>query len=306
MATELYQLITWARVVETGSVTGAANQLGLSQPAVTKQVRQLEAAVGVPLLERRGRGVRPTVAGEVLAAYARRIAGLVGEATAAAATAGRSGGRLVLAAATTVSIVKLPGLLSAYRQDHPQVEVVVYSGDSSHVCDLVSDDLADCGIVTTALRRPALVTLPLFWDDMLLVVPGGHPWALRRQVRPAAVAQQPLVLFRRGSGFRAYLDQILEDAGVVPRVAMELDSMEAIKQMVEAGLGAAFLPRSAVTPELVAGTLVDVSLTGIPPMRRQTSLVYRQDKMVSPALAAWFALLADRFGQSVPTASRWP
>jgi DNA-binding transcriptional LysR family regulator len=289
---ELAQLESFLRVAEEGSMTRAAEALYRTQPAVTQQVRALERELKVLLFERTGRGVRLTQAGEALQDYARRSLGLLAECRQVLADLeGGAAGRLVLGAGVTTSIFHLPPWLRAFREICPAVDVVVRTGRSREVEALALAREIDLGLVTSPVRHPELAARELFQEAILLVAPPGHPLA-GQSVPPAALVDAPLILFPRGTGFRADLDRALAGWGAAALIKMESDSVEAIKSFVAVGLGLSFLPASAVEEELAAGTLRPVTLTGVPPLQRATTLIYRPDRYL-PSAAREFLRLLD-------------
>lgn len=298
-------LETFAAVARHRSFTRAASALHLSQPAVTQHIAALEGQLGCRLLERTGREVRLTPAGERLLAYHLRIRGALSELrreldemrTGAA-------GRLAVGAGLTICIFILPGLLAEYRSRHPGVELHVRSGRTGEVLRLLLDGQVDLGLVTSPVHHRQVETVPLYRDRMLLVGRPDHPLAAPgRPVDAAALGSQRLILFERGSGFRTYLEEVFEAKGVLLGSDIELDSIEAIKEMVLAGLGLSVVPEVAVAAELDAGELVSLPLAGWPPMERTTSLILRRSREPRPAaVQAFVDLVAHQFRGQVPTA----
>jgi DNA-binding transcriptional LysR family regulator len=295
---ELYQLRSFLRVAAEGSFTRAGEALHLSQPAVTQHVGALERELGTALFERTGRGVRLTPAGEALAQAARGSLALLeeGRQRIADLSAGLSG-RLLLGAGVTTSVFQLPGWLRAFREAYPGIEVVVRTGRSREVATLALDREIDLGIVTSPVGHEELVARPLYDEAIHLVAPPGDPLA-GREVPLAKLERAPLILFSRGSGFRDYLDRSLSVAGVVPRVKMESDSVEAIKSFVAVGLGLSFLPAAAVAGEIDTGALALLRVRDLPPLSRTTSVLYRRDRILGPGARGFLTVLEERFGRS--------
>jgi DNA-binding transcriptional LysR family regulator len=292
---ELFQLQSFLRVAQEGSITRAAETLCLTQPAVTQQVRALERELGVALFDRTGRGVRLTPAGAALQQYARRSLALLDECRQAIADleAGASG-RLVLGAGVTTSIFHLPGWLRAFQERHPGIDVVVRTGRSRETAALVLEREIDLGLVTSGVQNPDLRVVELYEEEIILVAPRGHPLA-GRALPAAELARAPLILFRQGAGFREYLDRALQRAGITPQVKMESDSAEAIKSFVAVGLGVSFLPAAAVEAEVRAGVLACVEVAGLPPLKRRTCALYRGDRYLNAGARAFLELLLARY-----------
>lgn len=284
---ELVQLETFLAVLEAGSLSRAAANLHLTQPAVTKQIHALEKELRTVLLERGGRGVSPTASGLVLQDYARRSLALLreGREIIDGLSAGTTG-PLVLGAGVTTSILHLPGWLSKLRREYPGVDVTVRTGTSREVERMTLDREVDLGLVTSVSRQPQLEATALLQEEIVLVA--NH--ALEGTVR---LEELPLILFRRGTGFREYLDKTLAAAGTVPLVKMETDSVEAIKSFVAVGLGASFLPLAAVQNELESGTLKRIIPPDLPVLQRQTSAIHRRDRHLNPAAVALLRIAND-------------
>ncbi|MBI3944321.1 MAG: LysR family transcriptional regulator [Armatimonadetes bacterium] len=293
---ELFQLRSFLRAADEGSITRAAAALYLTQPAVTQHVRALERELGVPLFDRTGRGVALTPAGEALRRYARRSVALLAECRQVIADleAGETG-RLVLGAGVTTSIFHLPGCLRALHEAHPGIDVVVRTGRSAHVTALALEREVDLGLVTSSVQHPDLRVLGLYEEEILLVTPHDHPLA-GRTVTPREVAGAPLILFPEGTGFREYLARALADAGITPRVKMESDSVEAIKSFVAVGLGVSFLPEAAAAAEIASGELARAQIEGLPPLKRRTSALYRTDRYLNAGARAFLGIVCERHG----------
>jgi DNA-binding transcriptional LysR family regulator len=280
-------LRSFLKVAELGSVSQAARALGLSQPAVTKQLRGLESTLDGPLIERFGRGVRLTARGSVLLDFGRRAALLLDDGKSALAELDRGKtGKLTIGAGVTTSVMQLPPWLGQLRRRHPGIDVSVRTASSRDVEGWVVAGEVDVGFVTSEPRRPELVVRRLFEEEIVLV---AEPGAGRRT--KVALDELALILFPRTTGFRAYLEQRFAARRVSVHVKMEIDSVEAIKSFVALGLGAAFLPLCTVRDDLASGRLTRLEPSGLGPLRRRTSAMWRQDRRQSFALRTFLEIV---------------
>jgi DNA-binding transcriptional LysR family regulator len=278
-------VISFLKVAELGSVSRAAQALHLSQPAVSKQLRALEQALGARLLERSGRGVKLTPEGALVADYGRQSAALLDDCERALRELGtEQAGSLVLGAGATTCIFQLPRWLRQLRAERPSVDVTVRTGTSSVIEALVLEREVDLGLVTSPVGSRALKERVLFREEIVLVV-------ARDFDQPRELEALPLILYPQSTGFRAYLDQKVGAARLARRVKMETDSVEAIKSFVASGLGASFLPRSAVANELAARALRRIVLPGLPKLQRSTRVVRRRDRALNSTAARFLQIL---------------
>lgn len=280
---DLRQIETFCKVAEFKSFTKAADSLYLTQPAVSQHISALEKELGTRLFERSGRNVHLTHPGELFLSYAERIVNMADEARRSVAEMEKGErGRVTVGAGSTTTIFNLPRVLHALRERHPGIDVIVRTGTSREVAHMVMANEVDLGLITSPVDQEEIVVTPLCEEKIVAVVGAGHPLAHSRQATLASFAQEPLILFVTGSGFRAYLDSVLAGAGVVPDVRMELDNVEAIKSLVEIGLGVSIIPKTSAESEISTGSLVVVELTDAPPMTRTLSVIYRKDMYISP------------------------
>ncbi|WP_168214170.1 LysR family transcriptional regulator [Prauserella flavalba] len=259
-------------VAELGSIGRAAKAHGISQPAASARLRQLERQVGVPLLERATRGARLTTAGELVAGWAlpavERAADL--EAGIAALRADRHT-HLRIAASLTVAEYLLPRWLIALRAADPDTVTALSSGNSHEVAAQVLAGDVDLGFVEGPELPPGLRASDVATDELVLVVAPGHRWASRRRrPRAAELAGTPLVSREPGSGTRQAWEWALRACGETELAAplLEVSSTTAIKAAAIGGIGPAVLSAHAVVPELDAGTLVRVPVPDLDLRRR--------------------------------------
>jgi DNA-binding transcriptional LysR family regulator len=297
-ATNLHHLRIFHTLATTGSFTGAARRLGISQPAVTIQVRELEDASGVRLLERGARRLHLTDAGRALLRVTEKIFGFVDEAEAVLAQAGGAvSGTLRISASGTAGAYLLPPLLAAFRIRHPEVRIVLETSNSRRVLEQVAAFEADLGVLAApegtvpfpAAADARLVVHALAREPLVVAVRRDHPWRRRSVVSVAELASQPLLLREPGSTTRRVLEAHLEAAGVTPQVVMELGSNEAIKHAVEAGLGVAPVGRRVIAREVADRRLcaVRVRARGF---ALQFFALHHRDRAHAPVLRAFLTL----------------
>lgn len=291
---ELFQLRSFLKVAQEGSITRAAEGLFLTQPAVTQHIQSLEKELGASLLDRTGRGVQLTEAGHALADYARKSLSILDECKQVIADLGScKAGTLIIGAGVTTSIFRLPRWLGIFRKNYPNVEMIVRTGRSKEVAAMALNREIDLGFVTSSVEHADLRITGLYDESIQLVV--SPNWTEKRDsITAHDLCEAPLILFQKNSGFRDYLDRVFADGGITPKIKMESDSLEAIKSFVESGLGVSFLPTSAVEEEIASGALIAVETSCLPKLIRKTSAIYRVDRYLSASARAFLDICAGR------------
>lgn len=274
-------------VARVGSLGLAAAEHGISQPAASARIRRLERQLRVPLIERSPRGSRLTPDGELVAEWARVAidAALALEAGVTSLRA-RSDAVLRVAASMTIAEYLLPGWLTALRARDPQTAVALTAGNSAEVAAAVLDGGAHLGFVEGPDLSPGLASHPVGTDRLTVVVGPGHRWARRRSgITAAELAATPLVAREPGSGTRRHFERALRAQAALNRVppVAELSSTTAIKSAVAAGIGPAVLSSLAVAPEVAAGTLRPVKVTGLDLSRKLLAVWAAGRQLTGPA-----------------------
>jgi DNA-binding transcriptional LysR family regulator len=271
----LDQLETFAAVIELGSFSAAAARLNLTQPAISFQIRQLERRLGLRLVERVGRKARPTAAGLDLLPHVQQIDTAVASAVKAMVyhTQGIAG-RVRLGTGATACIYLLPTLLSELRRRFPLLEIVVRTGNSPDILRALEDNSLDVALVTLPAPGRMFSVEKLLDDEIVAVFPPGLDPP--HSVSPSALAALPVLLYEPGGNARRVVDDWFGRAGVALKPVMELGSIEAIKELVAAGLGCGLLPRLA-TREGEGGAVAVRSLA--PLLNREIGVVLRRDKV---------------------------
>lgn len=301
-AVDFGQVEAFLQVATHKSFTRAAEVLQLTQPSITARIQALERELGEELFERSGRGVRLTDAGTAFLPYAERILQTLQEGRDAVEEVRNIQlGSLRLGAAITISTYVLPRILRAFCQRYPGVDVLIRTGRSEQVMNMLLSDEVQVGLVRS-LANPEVETIHIYDDEIVLVCYPGHPFAASRQAKVAEAAGEPIVLFDRGSSYYGLIHGFFREAGVIPNVAMELDSLEATKRMVEEGLGIALVPLVTVERELAAGTLVRVDLVDAGPIKRPISLIYRRRRKRPRTVQAFIDAMGEIYAVPVPIA----
>lgn len=261
------QLAAFCAVVERRSFSQAAERLGVTQPAVSLQVRALEKRLGTQLLDRSGRRVEPTEAGMRLYRGAQRLLALEDQllAEVTATGEGELAGDLVLGASTGPAAVAVPVVLGEFQRLNPDVRVYLTVSDTHSVVERVAARELELGIVGAARRHRGVRFEPFFSDEVILVCPPGHEFG-GRLVTLDELRAAPLVLMQEGAGVRQIVEDALRKQGVRLRdldVRLELGLQESVRRAVEAGYGVTFISRTAVEAELAAGRLEEARVEGL-------------------------------------------
>src|SRR5215472_2700873 len=240
---ELHQLSYLIAVADEGSFTRAAEKLLVSQPGVSAQVRRLERELGEDLLDRSGRVVRPTAVGAAVLPYARAALAAVDSARIAVSElTGLLRGRAVIGTVTSPN-VDLAGLLAAFHDQHPMVDIALSAGDTDRLATELMSGQLDAAILSIGTAAPEGLQVQVLVDQAIVAAVGRqHHLASAGVVTLADLSGQPLVCLPRGSGLRARLDEAYAAAGLSPHIAFEASSPEAVADLAAHGLGVAFLP----------------------------------------------------------------
>jgi DNA-binding transcriptional LysR family regulator len=290
------QLQAFCAVVEKKSFSQAAEQLGVTQPAVSLQVRALEQRLGQSLLDRSGRRVEPTEAGRRLYRSAQRMLALEEQLLdEVSADNGRLTGTLAIGASTGPGAHLVPLLLCEFQSDHPELHVALSIWDTQTVIDRVVDRQLELGVVGALRRHRSLEFEPLVRDEIVLAVPPGHD-AAGGTISLDELKEETLIVMQEGAGVRQVVEEELRRAGlrlrgVEPR--LELGLQESIKSAVAAGYGVAFISRTAIEGELAAGRLAAAQVEGVEPAR-QIYIVRARGRSATRAAEAFLSFAKER------------
>jgi LysR family transcriptional regulator, transcriptional activator of the cysJI operon len=291
------QLAAFCAVVERKSFSQAAERLGVTQPAVSLQVRSLEKRLGRQLLDRSGRRVEPTEAGLALYRGAQRLLALEGQLLEEleAGEDGELGGTLEVGASTGPGSTVVPVLLGEFQRRNAGVAISLSISDTQTVVDRVADRELELGVVGAARRHRGVAFEPLFRDEVVLACPPDHRFA-GRTVSLDELREEPLIVMQEGAGVRQVIEDELRRAGTRLRdlePKLELGLQESARSAVAAGYGVTFISRAGIEPDLAAGTLAVARVKGLDPAR-QISLARSAGRSPTRAAEAFVAFAKEQ------------
>lgn len=294
----LRQLRTFSSVARHLSFTRAARELHLTQPAVSQQLRQLEAEIGLPLFEHIGRRIHLTPAGTELLRYATEMLELLRDAGETfAAMRGLRRGSLKLAAVSTAKYFT-PALLSAFTPAYPEVTIRFSVNNREEVVRQLATNETDLVIMGRPPRELDTVAASFARHPFVIIARPDHPLAGRRRIRLERLAGERFLIREEGSGTRASMEYLFREHGVAFQASMEMSSNETIKQAVMAGMGIAFISLHTVGLELGSGRLVTLDVVGLPVVR-DWYVIHLREKRLSPIAAAFRDFLLKHGAQTI-------
>ena len=284
-------------VARLGNVSRAAEEMYLTQPALTARIKALEEELGDQLFVRTSRGMRLTEAGREFLPYAERcLASLEEGKQHLKEIRDATGGRLALGTSPGVSTYALPTMLERFTAAHPRVSVSVRTGHSEDVLEMVLKEEVQLGLAR-AMEHPEIESLPLYEDELVLVVDPQHRFTEKGSAEIAEVGREQLIMFDRSSSYYELTQELFRSAGIRELKAIELDNIEAAKRMVEHRLGVAFLPRTAVVRSVAAGHLSLIVVEDSPEIQRPIVALRRRDVPLTGTVQA-FLEVADKMGET--------
>jgi len=284
------QLRAFNTLARTGSFTLTAKELFLSQSAVSHSMKALEQEVGCRLLDRVGKKVLLTQAGETLLHHSEKILQEMEQARTALLQLGKWGrGRLRLGASTTACQYLLPPVLRQFKEEYPQSLISIEPGDTVEALDLLRSNRVDLAIMLEPTSHEQVDFHPLFSDELAFLVGADHPWAVERQVIRPEIPKQNYVLYNKGSYTFRLIEQYFREEGMVLNTVIDLGSMDAIKELVKLGLGV-----SVIAPWIAARELADKSVVTLPlgkrKLKRQWGVVHWRNRRLTLAEETFIAL----------------
>lgn len=291
----LGQLRTFVEVARTGSISGAAAALVVTEPSVSAAVSALKRELGVDLVERAGRGIRLTAAGAELARYAAQILGLSDRAVRAVREAAGGAGHLRMVGVTTAGEYVLPRLVAAFRGRHPDVQVSLEVGNRITAIGRLLNRDADLAVGGRPPPGSEIAGEPFLENHLVVIARPDHPLAGRRTIRAPVISRETWLLREPGSGTRETTEEFWAAAGIEPTSVMTVGSNGAIKQAASVGLGITLLSLDAVANELDAGTLTLLPVAGTP-LDRPWHVLYVRDSPLPRSAELFLELLRSGAG----------
>ncbi|MFA5951268.1 MAG: LysR family transcriptional regulator [Hyphomicrobium sp.] len=292
----LKQLRVMPVITRCGRITTAANELGITPPAVTLQLKQLEDAAGLALFERTRQGLRLTDAGiYVLGVQARIEAMLLECSDALSEMKGLTRGRVSVGVISTAKYFA-PRAIAAFAAAHPRVEVKLTEGNREKIIAALEQFDLDIAIMGSPPDTLAAVQQAIGEHPFIIIAPPGHRLAARRRVALSALANEKFLLREPGSGTRTLMERLFAKHEIAPRISTEFGSNETIKQAVMAGLGLAFISAHTVAAEVAAGWLSILPVEGLPVVRQWCAVRAKQKHLLPAGLAMWDFLVAEGAG----------
>jgi DNA-binding transcriptional LysR family regulator len=298
--TTLRQLTVFLTAARHLHFTRAARELGMTQPSVSMQIRQLEENLGIALFEQVGKRTFLTEAGQELYRYGCAIEHQFAEAeTVLERLKGAHGGQLRLAIGTTAKYF-MPRLLAAFTLNHPDVVIDLHITGRDGLLDQLENNERDMAVIGSPPQDDDMVSYPFLEDPLVVIAPPGHPLAGARRLPLARLKPERFLMREPGSDTREVVDDFFRQRGFEPHTTMIINSNEAIKQSVQAGIGLAIVPTQSVTLELEVGRLIALDLD-TPTLQHAWYLVHRREKRFSAVAEAFKSFVLEKVQRCLET-----
>lgn len=297
----LNQLRVFYEAAKSGSFTGAAKNLFITQPAVTAQMKAFEDQCSLKLFKKKGRKLFLTDEGHTLYEYARKIFEYETEIEGVIEDM-RALKRGILRLGTSKAYARyiMPFLISGFREAFPQIKVYLDEGSSRDMARSLLSLKNEVAVIAKVDEDPALTYLPFSQEELLLILPLNHPLSGRKSIAPEDLVKEPLIMKESGSGTRKRVNELFDRRKLTPNVLMETSNTEFIKQLVQRGEGLSLLVMDSVAAEIREGKLATVPLVGERPML-DVSIAYRKNQHLSPSATAFLNLLKGITSESNPS-----
>lgn len=292
---EIRQLKYFLSVIKTGGIGAAAQAHFVTQPAVSIQLKKLEEEVGEKLFVRRGRRVVPTQAGLVLADHAESVIARVDDLkNAVAGLKALESGYLRMGNIDAASVYVLPDVYRAFQQKYPGIKIEIIVGDTALLLEALGRGVIELATTTFPIDAAEFETLPVFHDEMVVVVHPKHVLAARKRVTIEDVARAGVITYPPRSLTRRHIERVFIERDLTLNATMEIGSPEAMKSLTQAGLGASILPRHIVAEEVRRGTLKTISLGDIR-FYREIGMVFKRESALSPPARVFVEMVRKKY-----------
>jgi len=287
----LNQLRIFEAVAQSRSFTRAAELVHLTQPGISKHIKQMEEHYGVPLFDRLGKKVALTQAGEILLEATQDImASLNAAEQRIEELKDLRGGKLILGASFPIGIYILPRMLVGFRNEYPAVEITLDIATGKAIVARILANKLELGLVSQEVHDPRLLAEKFMTDELIAIAPRNHRWAGMHRIGPQDLFGETFLVAARGAGTRAVVEERLKEKGIVLKKVVDFGNPEGVKRAVEAGLGVSIQGKSVVQREISTGSITGKDLAGMD-AKLAYFYVYRKDKHLSNAAKAFLALL---------------
>lgn len=286
------QLRTFQFICQLKSFSRCAEKLGVTQPAISAQIRSLETEVGARLFDREGGKITLTAAGRLFEPFAEHCLQCYSHILAGVSELYQSPrGELSVSSSEAASLYLLPSVFAHFRQQYNRVHLSIVRSERSRTIEAVISREVDFGIVSLPVQDTRLEVHSIHKDEVVLVAPPNHPLATRSVVKLDVILQYPLLMMKHGR-LREKINHFFHIHDVRPRIAMELESSELLKRLILAGTGIGFLPQTNVQGDEAAGQLKTLKVEGMR-VQRELALIYRKDKTLTRAAHAFLEVAAQ-------------
>ena len=296
------QLQIFSSVARNLSFSRTSEELHLTQPAVSMQIKQLEGSAGLPLFERVGKKLYLTEAGREVQRCAQQVLSALKDAQAGLeAIKGTRGGKITIGVVSTAKYFA-PKLLAVFAQQHPAVELKLLVNNREAVISLLSENEVDIAVMGTPPRQLDTVAAPFAKHPLVVIAAPSHPLASRKRIPLSALEKETFLVREQGSGTRSAMERFFGERSIQLRVGMEMSSNETIKQAVMAGMGVSFISQHTIGLEVATGQLVILKVEGLPVVR-QWYVVQRTEKRLLPAAEAFKTFMLKEGAEFL---KQWP
>lgn len=281
---DIKHLKTFLIVHKTGSFSKAAKLLRYAQPTVTMHIQILEDEFKIKLFERLGHTIKITSEGEQLLYYAEKILTFSNEASSIFAEKKNITGKITIGANQSFGVAQLPSILESFIEKYPQADIRLKFGTVQEIREQIQENVVDVAFfLTKKIHYPDLIIETLCSESSVVVVAPSHSFRQKKTVDFHDFQSENLIITQANCLYRATIDELLQKSGVQPRSIIEINNVQAIKQLVMSGLGITILPRTTVEYELTQNHLEEVPWEG-PPIKVFTQIAYHKDKWISPSI----------------------